>query len=160
MKLFRNVNNGFVEMIFGPRWTYIATVRSFFQNFLAITLANTKWADVISMAASELLENAVKYAADEGTKVSLEHLKEEKKLYLCVENFASPEQIKILKSQVQEINEGNPQEIYLQKMQEAALRTDGGSQLGLARIRYESDSKIVMEVEGDLVRVAVTFSLT
>ncbi len=159
MKLFKNVKNGFIEMIFGPRWTYIATVRSFLQNFLSITLADNKWADVISMSASELLENAVKYASEEGTKISVEHNKDENRLYLTVENFSTPENCKTLKDEIDRIQKGDPQEIYLQKMQEAALRTDGGSQLGLARIRYESSASIGAEVEGDLVRVIVIFDL-
>jgi hypothetical protein len=146
-------------MIFGPRWTYIATVRTFLQNFLSITLADNKWADVISMAASELLENAVKYASDEGTKISVEHKKDENKLFLHVENFSSKENIKILLSEVEQINSGEPQEVYLMKMQEAALRTDGGSQLGLARIRYESDAFIKVDVDNDLVKVTVVFDL-
>lgn len=159
MKLFKNVKNGFIEMIFGPRWTYIATVRTFLQNFLSITLTDNKWADVISMAASELLENAVKYASEEGTKISVEHNKDENKLYLIVENFSSPENYKVLSGEIEKINKGDPQEVYLQKMQEAALRTDGGSQLGLARIRYESNASIGITVEDDLVRVTVIFDL-
>lgn len=159
MELFKNVKNGFIEMIFGPRWTYIATVRTFLQNFLSITLADNKWADVISMAASELLENAVKYASDEGTKISVEHKKDTNKLFLHVENFSSPENIKVLMSEVERINNGEPQEVYLMKMQEAALRTDGGSQLGLARIRYESNALIQVDVDGDLIKVTVIFDL-
>ena len=159
MKLFKNVRNGFIEMVFGPRWTYIATVRTFLQNFLSITLADNKWADVISMAASELLENAVKYASEEGTKISVEHSKDEAKLYLNVENFATPENSKVLAGEIEKVSTGDPQEVYLQKMQEAALRTDGGSQLGLARIRYESNAAINMVVEGDLIRVTVIFDL-
>jgi len=159
MELFKNVKNGFIEMIFGPRWTYIATVRTFLQNFLSITLADNRWADVISMAASELLENAVKYASDEGTKISIEHIKDENKLYLEVQNFSTQSNIKILQSELEKINKGDPQEVYLMKMQEAALRTDGGSQLGLARIRYESNATINLEVDGDLVKVSVIFDL-
>jgi len=159
MELFKNVKNWFIEMIFGPRWTYIATVRTFLQNFLSITLADNKWADVISMAASELLENAVKYASDEGTKISVEHKKDENKLFLHVENFSSKENIKVLLNELDKINSGEPQEVYLMKMQEAALRTDGGSQLGLARIRYESDAFIKVDVDNDLVKVTVIFDL-
>ena len=159
MELFKNVQNGFIEMIFGPRWTYIATVRTFLQNFLAIPLADNNWADVISMAASELLENAVKYASDEGTKICVEHLKDENKLSLVVENFTYQENIAILRSEIDKINSGDPTEVYLKKMQEAALRTDGGSQLGLARIRYESNANISMQAEGDLVKVTVIFDL-
>ncbi len=159
MELFKNVQNGFIEMVFGPRWTYIATVRTFLQNFLGITLADNNWADVISMAASELLENAVKYASDEGTKISVEHKPDENKLYLNVENFSHKENIEILKSHIEMISNGDPAQVYLQKMQEAAMRTDGGSQLGLARIRYESNASISLAVEDDLVGVTVIFDL-
>lgn len=159
MKLFKNVKNGFIEMVFGPRWTYIATVRTFLQNFLSITLADNKWADVISMAASELLENAVKYASEEGTKISVEHKTEDNTLVLVVENFSSSDNTKVLAEEITKINNGDPQVVYLQKMQEAALRTDGGSQLGLARIRYESNACISMATEGDLIRVTVVFDL-
>ncbi len=159
MELFKNVKNGFIEMVFGPRWTYIATVRSFLQSFLSITLADNKWADVISMSASELLENAVKYASEEGTKIQIEHRKEENKLYLQVENFSVPEHIEMLKKEIEVINEGDTQEMYLKKMQEAAFRTDGKSQLGLARIRYESNAPIQLKTENNLVKLIVIFDL-
>ena len=159
MELFKNVKNGFIEIIFGPRWTYIATVRSFLQSFLSITLVDNKWADVISMSASELLENAVKYASEEGTKIQIEHRKEENKLYLHVENFSVSEDIEMLKKEIEIINEGDPQEMYLKKMQEAAFRTDGKSQLGLARIRYESNAIIRLKTENNLVKIIVIFDL-
>lgn len=159
MELFKNVGNGFIEMIFGPRWTYIASVRTFLQNFLFITLADGRWADVISMAASELLENAVKYASEDGTKICIEHKEEEHKLYLHVENFSSQENIDYLLKVIEEINGDESQEIYLKKMREAALRTDGGSQLGLARIRHEGKTEIEVESNGNLVKISVVFDL-
>jgi hypothetical protein len=159
MNLKRNTKSGFVEIVFGPRWTYIATVRLFLQKFLAITLADNKSADVISMAASELLENAVKYASEEGTRIAVEYLKQEKKLLLTVENFANEENLGTLKNELDYISSGDPQEIYLQKMQQAALRNDGGSQLGFSRIRYETNAEISCEVEGDLVKVTAIFDL-
>jgi len=145
--------DGFVEIIFGPRWTYIATVRLFLQKFLAITLADNKKADVISIAASELLENAVKYASAEGTKISVDHLKTENKLILIVENFSDPEHVKVLRDQLEFVNEGSPEEMYLKKMQDAAMRSDGASQLGFARIRYETNALIHCTVKDDLVQI-------
>lgn len=159
MELYKDVQNGFIEMIFGPRWTYIATVRTFLQNFLATTLADNKKADVISMAASELLENAVKYASSEGTKICVRHNKEDNKLYLLVENFSNKDNIDILMKEVAFINNGDPEKIYLKKMQEAALRTDGKSLLGLARIRYEGNTEIDIKIENDLVKTSLEFDL-
>ena len=73
--------------------------------------------------------------------------------------FQHKENIEILKSHIEMISNGDPAQVYLQKMQEAAMRTDGGSQLGLARIRYESNASISLAVEDDLVRVTVIFDL-
>ena len=64
-----------------------------------------------------------------------------------------------MKNEIERINNGNPEEVYLMKMAEAALRTDGGSQLGLARIRYESNAEIKFSAENDLVKVSVIFDL-
>ena len=111
------------------------------------------------MAASELLENAVKYASEEGTKVTVEHKPEENKLYLSVENFSNPVNCEVLRNEIERINSGNPEEVYLKKMAEAALRTDGGSQLGLARIRYESNADIKFSTENNLLKVSVIFDL-
>ncbi len=159
MKLQRNIKNGFIEMVFGPLWTYISSVRSFLQNFLSITLTDNKWAEVISTAASELVENAVKYSSEDGVKISIEHDDERRTLCLTVENYANTDNLKVLTSEVEKINTGEPEEAYLKKMQEVALRTDGGSQLGLARIRYESDAEISINVDGNLVKVTVLFDL-
>jgi len=159
MKLEKTKNSGFLELVFGPRWTYIATVRNFLQRFLLVTIGNNKSADIISMAASELLENAIKYASEEGTKISANYFEEENTLILSVENFSSKDNIKILLDQIKEVNEGTPEEMYLKKMLQAAERTDGGSQLGFARIRYESGSDIEVEIKEDLVKISIAFNL-
>ena len=87
---------GYVELSFGPRWKYIAVIRGFVQNFLAVSLsddADAK-ADKIAMAASELLENAVKYANGEETKVKMAVFTDDhKQLEISVSNKASPEAI-------------------------------------------------------------------
>ena len=159
MMLYKNSKSSFIEVIFSPRWTYISAVRNFFQNFLSITLANSKWAGIISMAASEFLENAVKYASNEGTKISVEYIKEDNKLRLDVENYSSPDHIKSLLKQIKEIYSGDPYSIYLKKIQEATLNTNEAGHLGLARIRYETNSDINVKIDGDLVKVNMIFDL-
>ena len=159
MDLNKNHYAGYVELVFGPRWVYIATVRRFLQNFLGVTIGNNKKADVISMAGSELLENAIKYASEEGTKISCHFDEDANTLTLIVQNFSSEDNIKILKQQIDVVNQGSPEEMYLKKMLEAAERSDGGSQLGFARIRYESNADISVDVQGDLVSVKIVFHL-
>ncbi|HNZ27015.1 MAG TPA: DUF6272 family protein [Spirochaetota bacterium] len=159
MKLNKAGDSGYLELVFGPRWVYIATVRKFLQNFLSVTIGDSRKADIISMAASELLENAIKYASEEGTKISAHFKEKQKLLLLSVENFTSSENIEALQKQIEIVNSGTPEEMYLAKMLEAAERSDGGSQLGFARIRYESNAKIDLHVKGDLVVVSITFDL-
>jgi hypothetical protein len=159
MDLFKNPKNSFIEVIFGPRWTYISTVRIFFQNFLSITLANNRWASVISTAASELLENAVKYASAEGTKISMEYIQDENLLNLSVENFSAKENINILLEQLEEVTSSDPHSVYLKKIQDAALNANESTHLGLARIRFETNTDIKVKVEGDLVKISMTFDL-
>src|SRR5882724_8432273 len=59
------LSSDYVEMRFGPRWTYISCVRKFVASFFMIGLSDKERAEQISMAASELQENAVKHASEE-----------------------------------------------------------------------------------------------
>lgn len=149
---------GYVELSFGPRWKYIAVIRGFVQNFLAVSLsddADAK-ADKISMAASELLENAVKYANGEETKVKMSVFSESTKLLsISVSNKASPEAIATVRKLYDRVMEGDPLEAYVAMMREAATRSDGKSQLGLVRIRYETGCTMKLETTAD----TVTFTL-
>ena len=55
--------DGFVELGFGNNWKYVTTIRTFIQNFINISLNDTSYADKISLASSELVENAIKYSS-------------------------------------------------------------------------------------------------
>ena len=62
----------FVDLKFGPKWKYISTVRTFVENFMAISLADKKKAGVIAISVNELIENAIKYSdSDDIDAVSL-----------------------------------------------------------------------------------------
>ena len=151
-------NNGYIQLKFGPRWRYIAVVRAFIQNFLAISFTDHSSAGKISMAASELLENAVKYATGEETEVSVALSAETKELIISVSNRSNKESITELKTLWETIMTGEPLEAYMSKMREAATRSDGKSQLGLARIRYETGSMMKLKIEGDMVTVELKYN--
>ena len=151
--------DGYLELIFGPRWTYISVVRKFLRQFLLVTLEHGKWADLISISASELLENAIKYASEDGTKVKVIYYKEKNFLKLYVENFSTEKSINILKKEIEKVMTGPSEKMYLDKMVEASTRNDGGSQLGFARIRYETNANIEVKIDESLVRVTLNFDL-
>ena len=152
-------DEGYIELKFGPRWKYISVVRAFIQNFLAVSILENGKADKIAMAASELLENAVKYASAEETNILVQvSPNSEKRVRMTVENKTTPEAAAALKVLFDEISQGDPLEAYMKRMREAALRSDGKSQLGLARIRYETGADMNLEVSED-GRVVLTLEV-
>ena len=134
----------YVEMRFGPRWTYISSVRKFVASFFMIGLADKERAEQISMAASELLENAVKYASDDDSYLKISIAKQLNEVDVCVKNKAEPHHISTLRRELAMIQAGDPEQVYLRKMQDAAM-TEGQSRLGLIRILYEAGAKLRLE---------------
>ena len=148
---------------FSPKWwSYVSSTRIMVASFCNVHLADEEIADKIAMTAQELLENAVKYSANKEEDVSLRFtISEDDSLVgLEVTNNATPEAIAILRQQYAEVCEGDPLLAYLQKMQRIAMNPSAeGSQLGLARIRYETGSDISMKVEGNRVTMGVQFNM-
>lgn len=151
---------GYVDLSFGPRWAYVSCVRSFIGNFCAISLADKTQADKISLAASELVENAVKYASSEDTRIKVEVTDDRRFMILTVENKASDQQIEVLKKEFEKVTSGDPLQAYLEKMKEAAISPKGQSQLGLARIQYESNADLTLKIkEKNLISVTAKFEI-
>lgn len=149
---------------FSPKWwSYVSSTRIMVASFCNVHLANEEIADKIAMTAQELLENAVKYSASQDENVSLRFTIDEDVNVVALEvtNIATPESIVVLRAQYAEVCEGDPLLAYLQKMQRIAMNPNAeGSQLGLARIRYETGSDITLRVEGNKVTMGVEFQLT
>jgi hypothetical protein len=155
-----SVNNsstadGYIELKFGPRWKYIACVRGFIQNFLAISIVDQSKADKIAMAASELLENAVKYASKDDTHIIIKVSPATERIKILVVNIAKQESIDTLREIYEKISKGDPLQVYITQMKEAALRSDGKSHLGLARIRYETGGDLNVEINKNEVQVSI-----
>jgi hypothetical protein len=148
----------YVEMRFGPRWTYISCVRRFVASFFMIGLADKERAEQISMAASELLENAVKYASEEEGYLKISIAKSTNEVDVCVKNKAESHHINTLRRELALIHAGEPEKIYLKKMEQAAM-TEGQSRLGLARILYEAGARLRLDVTDGEVSIHAIFSL-
>ena len=146
---------GYIELKFGPRWKYIACVRGFIQNFLAISIVDQAKADKIAMAASELLENAVKYASHDDTHIVIKVAPGTEKISIAVENSATPASIATLKEVHAKISDGDPLQVYVAQMKEAAVRQDGKSHLGLARIRYETGGNLQLTISQQTVLLSI-----
>ena len=155
----KKIGSDYMELSFGPQWTYISCVRSFVTNFFAIGLNDKVQAEKISLAISELLENAVKYSSGSDAYVRAEISEEGSRVVVVVENIAKGEHIPILKEEIRKVCAGTPEEAYMSKLQEAATRTDGKSQIGLARVRFETGAEITLEIDGNQVKVHAVFQL-
>ncbi|MCB1164813.1 MAG: ATP-binding protein [Leptospiraceae bacterium] len=131
----------FVELKFGPRWTYVSAVRSFMQNFLAVTFEDKQKADRISMAVSELVENAVKYSDREHAYIRMQVSNDNSTVQVLVVNHASEAMANELKTFMEEIRSMEPLEAYMMMMKRS-VDDPGRSRLGLARIRYEARGEI------------------
>lgn len=158
-KLEQPVASDYVEMRFGPRWTYISCVRKFVASFFMIGLSDKERAEQISMAASELLENAVKYASEEEGYLKISIAKGENEVDVCVKNRAEPHHINTLRRELALIHAGEPERVYLRKMEEAAMTEGGESRLGLARILFEAGAKLQLDVNDGEVSIHAIFSL-
>ncbi len=150
-----NEKDGFIKLKFGPRWKYIACARAFIQNFLAISIEDKVKADKIAMAASELLENAVKYANSDTTNIFVNVDPHDEKIKVEVKNIASDQKIKELNEIFNKLKEGTTLEVYVAMMKAAAIRQDGKSQLGLARIQYETGGELKLNIDGNNVTLSI-----
>ncbi|MGH9423298.1 MAG: ATP-binding protein, partial [Thermoanaerobaculia bacterium] len=97
MMITERISSDYVEMRFGPRWTYISCVRRFVASFFMIGLSDKERAEQISMAASELLENAVKYASEEEGYLKITIAKADHEVDVCVKNKAEAHHINTLR---------------------------------------------------------------
>lgn len=139
----------YIELKFGPKWKYISAARAFIQNFLGISIGDQEKADKLAMAASELLENAVKYSVNSETLMKVTVDSAGRMVRVTVSNQAGHEQCGVLDSIFKEIMSKSPLEAYVDRMKAAATREDGKSQLGLVRIRYEVGPEMKLQISAD-----------
>lgn len=147
-----------VELHLEPRWTFISCVRKFVASLFVIGLSDRERAEQISMATSELLENAVKYSSEDDQSMKLTISRSGQKILVQVRNPAEPQQINVLRREFALILAGDPETIYLSRMEEAA-KAGGQSRLGLIRIRYEGGADLHLEVADRAVMIQATFAI-
>ena len=148
----------YIELKFGPHWNYIAAARGFLQGFLSISTKDQEFSDKLAMAASELLENAVKYSEETETFMHVSVRKPDDSVEIIVINQSTAERCRVLREIYGKIMKKTPLDAYVDQMKEAAVREDGKSQLGLVRIRYEVGADLKLDID-DNNKVAITLTL-
>ena len=152
---------GYLDLTFGPKWDYIPLTKNYVENFLAINLVDRVNISKISMSASELLENAVKFSNKDGIRMMVKKLNKQNQVILVVYNYTTKKEADDLIERVKDMNNQDPLQYYIEKMKESAVRNDGKSGLGLSRINYEGEAKldIVYFDEEGIVQVRAVFRL-
>lgn len=147
------------SITFSPQWWHlISSTRIFMASFCGQSFGDAELSDRIAMTAHELLENAVKYSATPDSPVNCTMRIEPGRVLVTVENHADPAHLAVLHEEFELINQGDPMEMYINKMQ-ASLESDK-SQLGLARIRCEGEAELKLWTEKDSVLVQAIFHVS
>lgn len=150
---------------FGRRPKIIGLVRRFVANFHdEIVLGQssdrlTPWGSQLSMAAHELVENALNYGVEGETNFSIDidpDPSDPENVYairMKTRNRADARQHAIVTRMLNELNSAeDPFAFYLALMADTANRTEG-SGLGLARVRVEAEMEVTCVVEGEEIEI-------
>ena len=141
-----------VEVTFAPTVILVSVMRGFVSSFYAKVLGAGP-SQMLAMATHELLENALKYSAEEGAtiKIEVEPDTTVDRVRIRIQNRAAPAHIPPLQQVMARMNEArDPMAHYLTLMRETSKRSDG-SGLGLARLRAEAGMTLALELEGNQV---------
>jgi hypothetical protein len=140
------------ELRFTPSVALVSTVRRFVSEFYVELLKDEDASHKLGMATHEMLENAVHYSSDRRSElvISLHRVNEQYIVTIRTKNRATDERLEKVRSALDEVvSAADPAALYNQLVRRAAKRTDGGSGLGLGRIRAEGDLALSYAIEGD-----------
>lgn len=143
---------GYFELRFAPTVALVSTVRRFVSEFYSQQLADPELAHNLGMATHEMLENASAYSRDGRSQVTiaLRHVGAEVDISIQTKNNATPERLALVREALDALcSAPDPNVHYMVLMRRAAKRRDGGSGLGLGRIRAEADLALKYAIEGD-----------
>jgi anti-sigma regulatory factor (Ser/Thr protein kinase) len=157
------------ELTFRPRVELIPIVRRFVSSLYGRVLGDPDASSRVALATHELLDNANRYSADGVTTLRIEVSPE---VGEAVPSPLSPADVRIRiwnrteRAHVESLRERfaemdrfpDPFAYYLHRMAESARRKDGGSGLGLARLKAEAEMRLSFELEGDRVCIVADTS--
>jgi hypothetical protein len=151
--------DAFFELRFTPKAALIATVREFVGDFYAQVLGDDDFSTRLAMATHELLENSFRYGIDGRSSIHVVAHREKERVKVAIEtqNRATLDALARARRELDGVvGAADPSAHYLTLVRRAAARTDGGSGLGLGRIRVETDLALSYEIVGDVIRILAT----
>lgn len=139
----------------------VAVVRRAVEDFALRLGSDADLASCLGVAAHELAENAVKYAADHRATVQLDFRQRGATLEVHVGslNRASSERLAQLAEIGRAVSGVSDRMGYYRERMLVAARRAEGSGLGLARIVGETGLALSITIDGELARVDATHTL-
>lgn len=151
----------FVRLSFAPNAYLASAVSLAVSEFCRLAFRDPDLIERVHMAAHELAENVAKYAIASPVTVDVELAENEKLHVLTIRarNTATPERLAEVQRRLAELKATtDPAALYDHLIQESLTR-EGGSGLGLARIRAESGLDLDYEISGNELTVILSSSL-
>lgn len=143
------------ELRFRPTVALVSTVRRFVSDFYA-DLLSPDLSHSLAMATHEMLENAVHYSIDQRSELTIAAKREAGAVVVSIRtrNRATTDRLEKVRIALDEVvNTDDVAGMYNRLVRRAAKRTDGGSGLGLGRIRAEADLALSYVIDGDTISV-------
>jgi hypothetical protein len=144
------------ELRFRPNVALVSTVRRFVSDFYRELLSDADVSHKLAMATHEMLENAVHYSIDQCAELLIAAHKDDHEMVVTIrtKNRATTERLAKVRVHLDEVvGAEDPITMYNHLVRRAAKRTDGGSGLGLGRIRAEADLALSYAIDGDTISV-------
>ena len=134
-----------------PEWNILKNIKESIENDPAITSRGPDFLDATRMTALELTENALKYSdRSHPVEISLD-LSGKECVIRITNNCNNPDMIEALFKMLKKLKEGDPFELYVDRLQQLKDHPDGYSRMGMLRIVYEGEFKLDGEIDGDRV---------
>lgn len=147
----------YFHLVLKPDIGVVSTIRRF-TNDLYQRVLDRGLAARLALATHEVLENAISYSNGRETELRIDIEGDE--VNLRTWNHADPERIEAIKDGIDHLMAApDPDAYYQERITVSYQRTDGGSGLGLARIRNEADMSLSYEIDRDRVCIRATTKL-
>jgi hypothetical protein len=147
------------ELVFAPARSQLRGLRLRVDSMVAAGVMDRELACRVSMAATELAENAVKYGVGTGAQVRIELDSARAIIRVESHNEATPENIAEVTRLVAQVNQGDAEQAYQDALLNAALADNMASKVGLARIRCEGRMDLRCEISNHSVRIIAEHAL-
>lgn len=144
----------YFHLVLQPDLGVVSTIRRF-TNELYQRILDRGLAARLALATHEVLENAISYSNGRETELRIDIEGDE--VHLRTWNHADPDRMQAIRDGIDRLMAADdPDAYYQERINVSYQRTDGGSGLGLARIRNEADMALSYEIDRDRVCIRAT----